>query len=100
MNINQKPSLICIKSFQSFCQLDNKVSPLHRYFRCLKDRPYPKDFKYMNSLPGVFATMDEQCRFSFGPGYERCDVCIFILIEATIPDKFHETFSLLEELLN
>ena len=28
----------------------------------------------MDSLPGVFATMDEQCRYDFGKGYEKCEV--------------------------
>jgi len=43
------------------------------YFKCLNDRPHPKNFKYLNSLPGVFITMDEQCRHGFGSGFEKCE---------------------------
>eukprot|EP00794_Sanderia_malayensis_P012673 gene12673-13974_t len=46
------------------------------YFRCLKDRPHPKNFKFLDSWPGVYTTSDDQCKFVFGDKFEKCHYSI------------------------
>ncbi|KAG8008356.1 A disintegrin and metalloproteinase with thrombospondin motifs 2 [Nibea albiflora] len=48
---------------------------LHRYlntYDCLRDDPFNHDWPALPLLPGFQYSMDQQCRFDFGPGYSLC----------------------------
>ncbi|XP_068600876.1 A disintegrin and metalloproteinase with thrombospondin motifs 2-like [Brachionichthys hirsutus] len=48
---------------------------LHKYlhtYDCLRDDPFNQDWPSLPQLPGFQYTMDQQCRFDFGPGYSLC----------------------------
>ncbi|XP_068187014.1 A disintegrin and metalloproteinase with thrombospondin motifs 2-like [Antennarius striatus] len=48
---------------------------LHKYlhtYDCLRDDPFNHDWPSLPQLPGFQYTMDQQCRFDFGPGYSLC----------------------------
>uniref|UniRef100_A0A671XA34 ADAM metallopeptidase with thrombospondin type 1 motif, 2a n=1 Tax=Sparus aurata TaxID=8175 RepID=A0A671XA34_SPAAU len=44
---------------------------LHYYYTydCLRDDPFNHDWPALPQLPGFQYSMDQQCRFDFGPGY-------------------------------
>ncbi|XP_032364423.1 A disintegrin and metalloproteinase with thrombospondin motifs 2, partial [Etheostoma spectabile] len=48
---------------------------LHKYlhkYDCLRDDPFHHDWPAPPPLPGFQYSMDQQCRFDFGPGYSLC----------------------------
>ncbi|XP_071362289.1 A disintegrin and metalloproteinase with thrombospondin motifs 2-like [Trachinotus anak] len=48
---------------------------LHQYlhtYDCLRDDPFNHDWPAQPQLPGFQYSMDQQCRFDFGPGYSLC----------------------------
>uniref|UniRef100_A0A8C2Z0N7 ADAM metallopeptidase with thrombospondin type 1 motif 2 n=1 Tax=Cyclopterus lumpus TaxID=8103 RepID=A0A8C2Z0N7_CYCLU len=48
---------------------------LHKYlhtYDCLRDDPFNHDWPDQPQLPGFQYSMDQQCRFDFGPGYSLC----------------------------
>uniref|UniRef100_A0A3B5MJK4 Uncharacterized protein n=1 Tax=Xiphophorus couchianus TaxID=32473 RepID=A0A3B5MJK4_9TELE len=48
---------------------------LHRYlnaYDCLRDDPFSHEWPAQPQLPGFQYTMDQQCRFDFGPGFSMC----------------------------
>uniref|UniRef100_A0A4W6E7F8 ADAM metallopeptidase with thrombospondin type 1 motif, 2a n=1 Tax=Lates calcarifer TaxID=8187 RepID=A0A4W6E7F8_LATCA len=48
---------------------------LHQYlhtYDCLRDDPFNHDWPAQPQLPGFHYSMDQQCRFDFGPGYSIC----------------------------
>uniref|UniRef100_A0A8D0AL43 ADAM metallopeptidase with thrombospondin type 1 motif 2 n=1 Tax=Sander lucioperca TaxID=283035 RepID=A0A8D0AL43_SANLU len=48
---------------------------LHKYlhkYDCLRDDPFHHDWPAQPPLPGFHYSMDQQCRFDFGPGYTLC----------------------------
>ncbi|XP_023254949.1 A disintegrin and metalloproteinase with thrombospondin motifs 2-like [Seriola lalandi dorsalis] len=48
---------------------------LHQYlhlYDCLRDDPFNHDWPSQPQLPGFQYSMDQQCRFDFGPGYSLC----------------------------
>uniref|UniRef100_A0A3Q3MS32 ADAM metallopeptidase with thrombospondin type 1 motif, 2a n=1 Tax=Labrus bergylta TaxID=56723 RepID=A0A3Q3MS32_9LABR len=48
---------------------------LHQYLQtydCLRDDPFNHDWPALPQLPGFQYSMDQQCRFDFGPGYSLC----------------------------
>ncbi|XP_053296774.1 A disintegrin and metalloproteinase with thrombospondin motifs 2 isoform X1 [Pleuronectes platessa] len=48
---------------------------LHQYlntYDCLRDDPFNHDWPALPQLPGFQYSMDQQCRFDFGPGYSLC----------------------------
>ncbi|TKS83449.1 disintegrin and metalloproteinase with thrombospondin motifs 2 [Collichthys lucidus] len=48
---------------------------LHKYlntYDCLRDDPFNHDWPALPQLPGFQYSMDQQCRFDFGPGYSLC----------------------------
>ncbi|XP_059207613.1 A disintegrin and metalloproteinase with thrombospondin motifs 2-like [Centropristis striata] len=48
---------------------------LHQYldtYDCLRDDPFYHDWPAQPQLPGFQYSMDQQCRFDFGPGYSLC----------------------------
>ncbi|XP_049449163.1 A disintegrin and metalloproteinase with thrombospondin motifs 2 [Epinephelus fuscoguttatus] len=48
---------------------------LHQYlhtYDCLRDDPFHHDWPAQPQLPGFQYSMDQQCRFDFGPGYSLC----------------------------
>ncbi|XP_029304408.1 A disintegrin and metalloproteinase with thrombospondin motifs 2-like [Cottoperca gobio] len=48
---------------------------LHKYlhtYDCLRDDPFHHDWPAQPPLPGFQYSMDQQCRFDFGPGYSLC----------------------------
>uniref|UniRef100_A0A8P4GH31 A disintegrin and metalloproteinase with thrombospondin motifs 2 n=1 Tax=Dicentrarchus labrax TaxID=13489 RepID=A0A8P4GH31_DICLA len=50
---------------------------LHQYlhtYDCLRDDPFNHDWPALPQLPGFQYSMDQQCRFDFGPGYSLCTV--------------------------
>ncbi|XP_029374854.1 A disintegrin and metalloproteinase with thrombospondin motifs 2-like isoform X2 [Echeneis naucrates] len=44
---------------------------MHTY-DCLRDDPFNPDWPAQPALPGFQYSMDQQCRFDFGPGYSLC----------------------------
>ncbi|XP_077103806.1 A disintegrin and metalloproteinase with thrombospondin motifs 2 isoform X2 [Siphateles boraxobius] len=44
---------------------------LHSY-DCLRDDPYEHTWEELPQPPGLYYSMDEQCRFDFGAGYMMC----------------------------
>nr|XP_039262899.1 A disintegrin and metalloproteinase with thrombospondin motifs 3-like [Styela clava] len=52
-----------------------------RKFDCLLNNPHTPDWGVTPEYPGVYYSLDDQCRFDFGPGYKQCmafqnlDVC-------------------------
>ncbi|XP_077963245.1 A disintegrin and metalloproteinase with thrombospondin motifs 2 isoform X2 [Gasterosteus aculeatus] len=52
---------------------------LHQHLQtydCLRDDPFNHDWPAQPPLPGFQYSMDQQCRFDFGPGYSLCTVCL------------------------
>uniref|UniRef100_A0A669CLP5 ADAM metallopeptidase with thrombospondin type 1 motif, 2a n=1 Tax=Oreochromis niloticus TaxID=8128 RepID=A0A669CLP5_ORENI len=50
---------------------------LHKYlhtYDCLRDDPFNHNWPAQPQLPGFQYSMDQQCRFDFGPGYSLCTV--------------------------
>ncbi|XP_030602077.1 A disintegrin and metalloproteinase with thrombospondin motifs 2-like isoform X2 [Archocentrus centrarchus] len=50
---------------------------LHKYlhtYDCLRDDPFNHNWPAQPQLPGFQYSMDQQCRFNFGPGYSLCTV--------------------------
>ncbi|KAG7237500.1 hypothetical protein INR49_032249 [Caranx melampygus] len=50
---------------------------LHQYlhaYDCLRDDPFNHEWPAQPQLPGFQYSMDQQCRFDFGPGYSLCTV--------------------------
>ncbi|XP_072881367.1 A disintegrin and metalloproteinase with thrombospondin motifs 14 isoform X1 [Hemitrygon akajei] len=48
---------------------------LSRYlnsYDCLLDDPFERKWPMLPELPGISYSMDEQCRFDFGAGYQTC----------------------------
>ncbi|XP_039883048.1 A disintegrin and metalloproteinase with thrombospondin motifs 2-like isoform X1 [Simochromis diagramma] len=48
---------------------------LHKYlhtYDCLRDDPFNHNWPAQPQLPGFQYSMDQQCRFDFGPGYSLC----------------------------
>ncbi|KAM9788835.1 A disintegrin and metalloproteinase with thrombospondin motifs 2-like [Neosynchiropus ocellatus] len=48
---------------------------LHKYldtYDCLRDDPFHHEWPAQPPLPGFHYTMDQQCRFDFGPGFSLC----------------------------
>ncbi|XP_078284663.1 A disintegrin and metalloproteinase with thrombospondin motifs 14 isoform X3 [Rhinoraja longicauda] len=48
---------------------------LNRYitsYDCLLDDPFEHNWPTLPELPGISYSMDEQCRFDFGVGYQMC----------------------------
>ncbi|KAM9332791.1 A disintegrin and metalloproteinase with thrombospondin motifs 2-like [Pholidichthys leucotaenia] len=48
---------------------------LHQYldsYDCLRDDPFNHEWPAQPQLPGFHYSMDQQCRFDFGPGYSTC----------------------------
>ncbi|XP_040907946.1 A disintegrin and metalloproteinase with thrombospondin motifs 2-like [Toxotes jaculatrix] len=48
---------------------------LHQYlhtYDCLRDDPFNHNWPAQPQLPGFQYSMDQQCRFDFGPGYSLC----------------------------
>ncbi|XP_034093131.1 A disintegrin and metalloproteinase with thrombospondin motifs 2-like [Gymnodraco acuticeps] len=48
---------------------------LHTYlntYDCLRDDPFLHDWPVQPPLPGFQYSLDQQCRFDFGPGYSLC----------------------------
>ncbi|KAM4727217.1 A disintegrin and metalloproteinase with thrombospondin motifs 2-like [Anableps anableps] len=48
---------------------------LHRYlntYDCLRDDPFNHEWPAQPQLPGFQYSMDQQCRFDFGPGFSLC----------------------------
>ncbi|XP_040005623.1 A disintegrin and metalloproteinase with thrombospondin motifs 2 isoform X2 [Xiphias gladius] len=48
---------------------------LHQYlhtYDCLRDDPFNHDWPAQPQLPGFQYSMDQQCRYDFGPGYSLC----------------------------
>ncbi|XP_072231244.1 A disintegrin and metalloproteinase with thrombospondin motifs 2-like [Leuresthes tenuis] len=48
---------------------------LHKYlhtYDCLRDDPFNHEWPAQPQLPGFQYSMDQQCRFDFGPGYSLC----------------------------
>ncbi|KAM7397386.1 hypothetical protein PAMA_005609 [Pampus argenteus] len=48
---------------------------LHKYlntYDCLRDDPFNHEWPTQPQLPGFQYSMDQQCRFDFGPGYSTC----------------------------
>ncbi|CAK6982797.1 LOW QUALITY PROTEIN: A disintegrin and metalloproteinase with thrombospondin motifs 2-like [Scomber scombrus] len=48
---------------------------LHKYlntYDCLRDDPFNHEWPAQPQLPGFQYSMDQQCRFDFGPGYSTC----------------------------
>ncbi|XP_075939431.1 A disintegrin and metalloproteinase with thrombospondin motifs 2-like [Anarhichas minor] len=48
---------------------------LHKYlhtYDCLRDDPFNHDWPAQPQLPGFQYSLDQQCRFDFGPGYSLC----------------------------
>ncbi|KAK5917576.1 hypothetical protein CgunFtcFv8_002414 [Champsocephalus gunnari] len=48
---------------------------LHTYlntYDCLRDDPFLHDWPVQPQLPGFQYSLDQQCRFDFGPGYSLC----------------------------
>uniref|UniRef100_G3QCN4 ADAM metallopeptidase with thrombospondin type 1 motif, 2 n=1 Tax=Gasterosteus aculeatus aculeatus TaxID=481459 RepID=G3QCN4_GASAC len=45
---------------------------LHQTYDCLRDDPFNHDWPAQPPLPGFQYSMDQQCRFDFGPGYSLC----------------------------
>ncbi|KAI3374072.1 hypothetical protein L3Q82_022644, partial [Scortum barcoo] len=71
---------------------------LHKYlhtYDCLRDDPFNHDWPALPQLPGFQYTMDQQCRFDFGPGYSLCTavcppVCLSVCLSAfntIVPSK-------------
>uniref|UniRef100_A0A673BVE2 ADAM metallopeptidase with thrombospondin type 1 motif, 2 n=1 Tax=Sphaeramia orbicularis TaxID=375764 RepID=A0A673BVE2_9TELE len=48
---------------------------LHKYlhtYECLRDDPFHHNWPAQPPLPGFQYSMDQQCRFDFGPGWSTC----------------------------
>uniref|UniRef100_A0A3Q3X460 Uncharacterized protein n=1 Tax=Mola mola TaxID=94237 RepID=A0A3Q3X460_MOLML len=45
---------------------------LHNTYDCLRDDPFHQDWPALPQLPGFQYSMDQQCRFDFGPGHGLC----------------------------
>uniref|UniRef100_A0A3Q3XB25 Uncharacterized protein n=1 Tax=Mola mola TaxID=94237 RepID=A0A3Q3XB25_MOLML len=48
---------------------------LHKHldtYDCLRDDPFHQDWPALPQLPGFQYSMDQQCRFDFGPGHGLC----------------------------
>lgn len=41
-------------------------------YDCLRDDPFHHDWPALPQLPGFQYSMEQQCRFDFGPGYSLC----------------------------
>ncbi|XP_034746781.1 A disintegrin and metalloproteinase with thrombospondin motifs 2-like [Etheostoma cragini] len=64
---------------------------LHKYlhkYDCLRDDPFPHDWPAPPPLPGFQYSMDQQCRFDFGPGYSLCTAvrtCLSVCLSVCLP---------------
>lgn len=52
-------------------------------YDCLRDDPFNHDWPALPQLPGFQYSMDQQCRFDFGPGYSLCTAVSQIFLPET-----------------
>lgn len=57
---------------------------VHSAYDCLRDDPFSHEWPAQPQLPGFQYTMDQQCRFDFGPGFSMCTAVSQSLTESKV----------------
>lgn len=90
---NRTTELCLTVTWVFFALIPNQASPepithlslsLFSTYDCLRDDPFNHDWPALPQLPGFQYSMDQQCRFDFGPGYSLCT--------AVCPSVFFHTY--------